>query len=444
MSLSAPEAAHWYFSFARFDNRPPRKADPLKLARMNEILAYLDNPHETYPSILIAGTKGKGSTAALIESMLRAAGYRTGLFTSPHLHSFRERVRVNGQDISAAQLIAITERLQDIQTHFEISTFFEWITALAFEHFAREQVEIAVVEVGLGGRLDCTNVLTPRVSVITPISYDHMEILGNTLTEIAFEKAGIIKPKRPVVVAPQELPAFEEIQRRANQLESRIVDVEKLWQWELVETTPTHQVVRLRHVRNARWRTYTLPLLGPHQRVNLATAMATMDALNWRKRALSPQSLQQGIASVKWHARFEILARAPYIVADGAHNRASAHELVRTLDEVLDGARVHFIFGVSSDKDIAGILAELAPRAASFVFTRAHNARASAPEALSRLAAVYNVPMHSAQDAAHALELARGIAANDDVICVTGSLFIAAEAREIILRAQNIPVEKDA
>lgn len=438
MSLSYADAVHWYFSFARFDPAP-RASDRLKLARMNEILSFLDNPHEKFPSILIAGTKGKGSTAALLESVLRAAGYRTGLYTSPHLHSFRERVRVADTLIPRERVVEITSLLQEIQTHFPNSTFFEWVTALAFTCFARENIDVGVIEVGLGGRLDCTNVLTPRVSVITPISFDHMEILGNTLQKIAFEKAGIIKPKIPVVVAPQELSALGEIQRRANKLESRIVNVEKLWRWQLMEATPQGQTVNVRHVKSARWLTLQLPLLGPHQRVNLATALATLDVLRGRNWSISEQSVAEGVATVRWNARFEILPTngpGAKLVVDGAHNGASAHELVRTLGEVFADKRIHFVFGVSADKDVAGMLEELAPRAASFIFTQAHHARAMPPDALAHLAAFYGGETRTASNVAEALELATRVAGDEGVICITGSLFIAAEARALVL---NIP-----
>lgn len=445
MPLSYPDAAHWYFSFARFDARPPRESDHLKLARMNEILAHLDNPHQKFPSVLIAGTKGKGSTAALIENSLRAAGYRTGLFTSPHLHSFRERVRVNGAMISPQRVIEITTRLQEISTQFPISTFFEWITALAFENFAREKVDIAVVEVGLGGRLDCTNVLTPRVSVITPISYDHMEILGDTLEKIAFQKAGIIKETIPVVIAPQEPEAMQAIEKIARKKNAPRIDVAREWEWQLVETAPDAQRVKYRRAQQARWHQYKLPLLGPHQRVNLATALAALETLRAQNWKLPARAIQHGIENVAWHARFEILPPLPRlgeglgvrVIADGAHNRASAHELVRTLDEVFPNTHVHFIFGASSDKDIAGMLQEFAPRAASFIFTQAHHARAASQEKLAQLAAPLHIPIHSAANVADALHLAQNIASNEDVICVTGSLFIAAEARAEMVKVPS-------
>ena len=450
MPLDYSDAVHWYFSFARFDRHLPREDDYLKLARMNEILAQLNNPHQTFPSVLIAGTKGKGSTAALIEKILREASYRTGLFTSPHLHSFRERVRVNGAYISPQRLIEITTRLQELAAHFPHSTFFEWITALAFENFAREQVDIAVVEVGLGGRLDCTNVLTPRVSVITPISYDHMEILGDTLEKIASEKAGIIKPNTPVVVAPQEPEAMQVIAQVAREKNARLEDVTKIWHWELLEATPNAQRVKFRRAKQAHAHTYDLPLLGPHQRVNLATALTTLETLQAQKWNIPYHAIKCGIETVEWHARFEILPpltphpqplsqseRGVTRVIDGAHNRASAHELVRTLTEVFPNARVHFVFGASSDKDLAGMLQELAPRATTFIFTQAHHPRATSQGALAELAEQFNVPTQLANSVSDALDIAQSVASKDDVICITGSLFIAAEARAKMVKVTS-------
>lgn len=443
MTLSYSDAVQWYYSFARFEPRPERH-DADKLERMRALLKALGDPQNQFAAIHIAGTKGKGSTAALIESMFRAGGYRTGLFTSPHLHSFRERVRLDNALIPETALLALTERLQALAPAFPDATFFEWVTALAFLYFAAQRVEMAVIETGLGGRLDCTNVITPRLSVITPISLDHTAILGDNLAKIAYEKAGIIKPDGIVVIAPQELRALGQLLRKAHKVGARVVNVEKCWRWEAVETTPTEQTVNVRFIKNARWQTFTLPLVGAHQRVNLVTALAAMDVLHGRNWRISQRSLQHGVINVEWPARFETLAYldAPrgtpaargYVVADGAHNPASARELVRTLNEVLPHARVHFIFAASDDKDIAGMFQALAPRAASFVMTRAPTPRAAALDRLCAAIAPYGVPSSVAPDIARALEQLYARVEPGEVICVTGSLFIAAAARAQILR----------
>lgn len=454
MVLNYPDAVRWYYSFARFDSAAPRIPDDLKLARMRKILSQLGNPHQQFPVVLIAGTKGKGSTAALLASVLHTAGYRTGLYTSPHLHTFRERVVVNGELVSKLHVVQGTALLQSLAPDFPGATFFEWLTAFAFDYFARQRVEIAVVEVGLGGRLDCTNVLTPRVSVITPISFDHTEILGDTLEKIAYEKAGIIKPNIPVVVAPQEPEALRVLETVAQENNAPLTDVARDWHWELQSATVSSQTVRIAEGAEEP-RIYTLPLLGPHQRTNLATALATIQALRAQSFKVPGAAIRRGIEPVKWHARFQVLARpepmpgdpalggGSYIIADGAHNRASAHQLVLALDEVFPNARVHFVFGASTDKDIRGMLQELAPRAASLVLTQAHHTRAASPDALARLAAPYLIPIYTTPTLLEALLNARNLAAPADVICITGSLFIAAEAREIILRERGQPIESD-
>ncbi len=453
VALDYSDAVRWYYSFARFDAPAPPLPDILKLARFQELLARLGNPHQQFPSVLIAGTKGKGSTAALIESVLRTAGYRTGLFTSPHLHSFRERIRVNGEPISKLHLVQGTTLLQTHAADFAQNKFFEWVTALAFDYFARMRVEIAVVEVGLGGRLDCTNVLTPRVSVITPISFDHVEILGDTLEKIAYEKAGIIKENVPVVVAPQDPEAMRVMETVARAKHARLSHVANDWTWELQGTTFEAQVVQTQKNHEPA-QLYHLPLLGPHQRVNLVTALATIYALRAQGWKIAQGAVTRGIERAPWKGRFEILARPAaqtqnsdafvealhgetYVVADGAHNRASAHELVRTLDEVFPNVPVHFIFGASADKDIRGMLEELVPRAASLTVTQSRHARAAAPAVLARLASPFLVSIHTAQTLVEALLRAKHLAAAGDVLCISGSLFIVAEARAELLQLKN-------
>lgn len=452
MALTYQEAIHWYYSFARFDAPAPPLPDTLKLARMEELLARLGNPHTQFPSVLIAGTKGKGSTAALVASILHAAGYRVGLFTSPHLHSFRERIRVNGEMISKVHIVQGTSLLQTHAHEFSQAKFFEWVTALAFDYFARQRVEIAVVEVGLGGRLDCTNVLTPSVSVITPVSFDHMDILGDTLDKIAYEKAGIIKPDVPVVVAPEEPEAMQVIETVAREKNAPLHAVADEWDVELQGAALDSQTVRVTPAGagDEPPQTYHLPLLGPPQRINLATALSTVRALRAQGWKIPQGAIQRGVERVDWKGRFEVLARPSppvsaahatadtlpnetYLVADGAHNRASAHELRRTLDEVFPNIPVHLIFGASSDKDIRGMLEELVPRAATLIVTRSYHARSAEPDELARLALPYAVPIHVTSTLIEALWQAKHLASPGDVICATGSLFIAAETRAHLL-----------
>jgi dihydrofolate synthase/folylpolyglutamate synthase len=299
----------------------------------------------------------------------------------------------------------------------------------------------------LGGRLDATNVLTPHVSVITPISFDHVEILGDSLGKIASEKAGIIKPETPIVVAPQEPEALDVIRGVARAQHAPLLEIATELHWEAEGSNTDGQVVAVRRVQDETATSFHLPLLGPHQRVNLASALSTAQVLRQQGWKIGLGALQQGAQRVQWHARFEILARprppganpgemiwsTGFLVADGAHNRASARELRRTLDEVFPNSPVHFVFGASSDKDIRGMFGELLPRAASVTLTRSRHARAATPDALARVAAPFLVPIHTAATLAEALLNAKNIASPTEIVCITGSLFVAAEAREIVL-----------
>ncbi len=444
-----------------------------KLERMQRLLTALGDPHKKFRAVHIAGTKGKGSTAALIESILRSAGIRTALYTSPHLHSFRERMRVAGEMISQDEVAARTAKLQPLVAAIEGITTFEIITALAFDYFAAQNVDLAVIEVGLGGRLDATNVLQPLVSVITPISFDHMAILGDTLDKIAREKAGIIKPHTPVVIAPQREEAravFEEVarERKAERITvesglqfeirnskfvihslARNLNFQTL-QLEIISTLqpPTSrseaEIPRsLRDNSQSPITHYQLPLLGHHQLVNAATALAAIHVLRAQGIAVSDEAISRGIANVEWKGRFEILSRAPYFILDGAHNADSAQQLTATLREYFPRAPVHFIFGASGDKDIEGMFAEILPRAASLTLTRSIHRRASDPTQLAALAEKYRVETAITPDVESALASAQARAERESVVCVTGSLFLVAAAREAWLTARGIAVEKD-
>lgn len=450
------ESLRWLFSFATYQ---PKTADTyqaskLNLARMRAILGRLGNPHEKFQSVHIAGTKGKGSTAAMCESILRATGVRTGLYTSPHLHTFRERIRVGGELISEPEVVKGIARLQALQPEFPDAIVFEWITALAFDYFARAGVEFAVVEVGIGGRLDSTNVITPRVSVITSISFDHMNILGDTLAKIAREKAGIIKPGIPVVSSPQTDEAGKVIAEIAQERNAELVQVDaKLgWQtgegrWQIlpVEQNLDLQVLSLRHSTDLKSEIINLklPLLGSHQLDNAATAIATMKTLAARGVPVSDASLRDGIQNARWQGRFEILARTPFFIVDGAHNRDSARQLVHTIDALFANTPVQWIFGASNDKDVRGMFAELVQRSGAFIMTRAPHPRACDPRELAQWALEAGGQPIAVDNIAAALALARRRMEQYNVTVVTGSLFVVAKARELFLRERGEPVESD-
>jgi len=450
--MTFQDALKYIYAFATYEIIPATAAAPKnqKLERMPHLLAALGNPHRQFRAVHIAGTKGKGSTAAMTESVLRAAGYRTGLYTSPHLHTFCERMRVAGAMISREQVIAGVAKIKPIVAAMPNITTFEIITALAFDFLATQQVDLAVIEVGLGGRLDATNVLTPLVSVITSISYDHTAVLGDTLTQIATEKAGIIKPGIPVVSAAQHAEARAVIEATARDRGAPLTQVTQDDAFEL--SGLAHRVAadsrtldgqRVVWSRGAQTDTLDLRLLGKHQIANATTVLATVAALRAQGIAISDAAVRAGLANVEWRGRFEILARAPYLIVDGAHNADSAYQLVTTLRDYFPRARLHFIFGSSNDKDIGGMLAHLMPHAASFTITRSHSTRAADPDWIARLSASFGVTPTIASDPASALAHAHALAQADEVVCATGSLFIVAEVRAAWFAARAMPVAND-
>jgi dihydrofolate synthase / folylpolyglutamate synthase len=438
-------ALKWLFSFANYEIVPALayEASKFNLERMRALLATLGSPQEKFESVHIAGTKGKGSTAAICESILRAAGYKTGLYTSPHLHTFRERICVEGALIEPEAIVEGVARLREIQPQFPDVSVFELMTALAFDYFARAGVQVAVVEVGIGGRLDATNVITPRVSVLTSISYDHTTVLGDTLTKIASEKAGIIKTGVPVVSAPQVDEALVVLQQVARERNAPLTLLGRDWKWKPLAQNLEYQDFRVvGQVANLSY-DLRLHLLGAHQLANATAAIAAALLLADGGAPITAEAICPGVANACWPGRFEVLERAPCLVADGAHNRDSARQLVATLDALLPGAKVHWVFGASSDKDIGGIFDELLARSSELIITRSKHPRAADPHDLASFAQERGLYTVVADSVADALDIAHRRVDCADVIVVTGSLFVVAEARAIILRARGEPVESD-
>ncbi|NOZ29447.1 MAG: bifunctional folylpolyglutamate synthase/dihydrofolate synthase [Chloroflexi bacterium] len=409
----------------------PYAPGTFELARIYALLGRLGDPHRAYPTIHIAGSKGKGSTAAMTASILQAAGYRTGMYISPHLHTCRERMRVNGTLIAPEEFAALVEELAPHAEAVEGITWFEVTTVLAFLYFARQGVDVAVIEVGLGGRLDATNVITPEVSVITSLSYEHTIWLGDTLGQIAWEKAGIIKPGVPAVSAPQADEAMAVIEEVCTQREAPLIRVGRDW---LFRPGPIHpggqafdvQPTSATGALPAAWTRFEIPLLGRHQIINATCALAAIHALPAGRFEIPLQALREGLATVRWPGRIEVLSRQPLVIADGAHNEDSARRLVETLQEWFPGRRWTFVVGILSDKDHAAILNDLAPLAEQMIVTRSRHARATDPEQLAEIARRIGLPVHISPDIETALEEAL---AQGDAICLTGSLSVAAEAR---------------
>jgi len=336
---------------------------------MFALMESLGNPQNKYPIIHVAGTKGKGSTSALCAAALQVAGYKVGLYTSPHLEDYVERIQINGVPISHEQLTGLVEEIKPFVAKIEMLTTFEITTALAFMAFAKSDVNAAVFEVGLGGRLDATNIVTPKVSVITSLSYDHMAVLGDTLAKIAGEKAGIIKPGVPVVSAPQKDEALEVLLRVATFNKSELFLVGRDVTYEVKSTSLDGQVFILHNSRKA----FILPLLGSHQIENAATAYAALKASGLD---ILDEQIRKGFSQVKWRARFEVARRDPPVIFDSAHNQDSFAKLGETMQTYFPDKMVYLIFGASEDKNIFGMFAEMKSKIRKLIVTRADHPRA--------------------------------------------------------------------
>ena len=401
------------------------------LRRVDEFLSLLGNPHRKAGAIHITGTNGKGSVAVMVASSLTACGYRTGLYTSPHFHTWRERIQVDGELISEDELAQLVtelrpplEAVNQRATYGKLTTF-EFLTALALAYFGRKEARLQVLEVGLGGQFDATSVVTPLVGIITPIDFDHMDVLGNTLTEIATEKCGIIKPDSIVVTAPQPPEAARVIKEACRQCRARLVDVGKVVTWQSLSSDLDGQ--RFRMQGRISYELF-LPLLGEHQLVNAATAVAALEVLADKGFDIPRESLAKGFEQVSWPGRFQILRRRPLLVVDGGHNIGAARSLTRSIRQYLDFERAVLVMGTSQDKDIASLVAEVAPLFNQVIVTRSGHPRALAPAPLAAEFSRQGVKAQITEDVPSALSLAMSLVGEKDLVCVAGSLFVVAEA----------------
>lgn len=413
------------------------------LSRVERLLEAIGNPHRTFPSVHIAGTKGKGSTSAMIESCLRAAGYRTGLYTSPHLHTFRERIRVAGDNIQKDEVVALVEELRPLVERRPDLTTFEVITAMGFLYFARSDVDIAVVEVGLGGRLDATNVLRPEVAVITSISLDHTYLLGDTLGEIAREKGGIIKSGIPTVSAPQRAEAIQAIEAISHSRDSKLVEIRRDWDYDPGAADKQGQAFTARRVTNGGSPLdgdYWIPLLGRHQLENAATAVATLALVREAGFDVPAGAVEEGLREVQWPGRMEILSQDPLVVVDCAHNPYSARTLRDALEEWFPGRGWVLIYGASADKDIAGMLEALIPISDYTIVTRADHPRAMAPIELADIVAEVGGGAEVSLNVSKSLDRALAMMDPDNGLLATGSIFLVADLREAWARYTGKPL----
>jgi dihydrofolate synthase/folylpolyglutamate synthase len=389
----------------------------LKLERMRAALALRGHPEAAYPAIHVAGTNGKGSTAAMLESVLRAAGHRTGLYTSPHLLDFAERIRAGGRTIPHDVVAALVAELREVlEAHDHRLTHFEFSTLLALEWFARVGVEVAVVEVGLGGRLDATNTVEPVATAVTSIAHDHEEWLGRELRQIAFEKAGIAKPGVPLVLGRMAAEAEAVIAEQAAAVGAPVLRAGR---------DGTLDGARFRGCDGLVWDGLTLALGGAFQRRNAEVALLALSQLRGRWR-VDTEAVRGGLAAVRWPGRLAVLGSAPLVVVDGAHNPAGMAALAAELPELVGARRLVVVFAVMADKAWPPMLEHLLPRAAEIVITRVGR-RGLDPDALA--AALRGaVAVRALPDARQAIRAALASAATDDAVLVTGSLFLAGEA----------------
>ena len=396
----------------------------------------LGRPDRVYPSAHIAGTNGKGSTAAFLESIMRRAGFRTGLYTSPHLESINERIRVNGEEISDESFAAIFTRLQALIEELLAAhklrahpTYFECVTAMAFECFARERVEFGVFEVGLGGRLDATNILSPAVTVITRIDFDHENFLGHSLKEIASEKAGILKREVPVIVADQRPEAREVILTRADQLCCPVVETARAFQ--ITQESSQNGFYRARVTELSSGESFDIApsLPGRFQLQNALNALAAARYLAKRGFRISANDITEGISKTAWPGRLEKLQSRPDVYLDGAHNPGAARELARFLKENFAHRKIWMVYGGLRDKAVDEVAGQLFPHAAEVIFTEPRTSRAISAPRLAEIASHHASSFTVISSAEQALDQALAYAASNDAIFITGSLYLVGQLR---------------
>lgn len=389
------------------------------LDRISHMLEAVGNPHAGMRFLHIAGTRGKGSTAAVAASILTSAGYRTGLYTSPHLQCFRERIRVDGEMISEAELASLVEEVEPIIEEMSKSevgapSFFDVYTLLGLMHFARRKVDFAILEPGLGGRLDATNVVTPLACAITRIGMDHTEELGNTLAQIAGEKAGIIKPGVPVISSEQPDEAMEVLERVCRERGCKLLAVPS---GRILEADEYGQRLRIERLD------LHSPLLGAHQAENIAVAIGLMGLLRQQGFSVPKEAIIEGVRTVRWPGRFEIVRRHPHVILDGAHDETGAKALIATMQSLFPGRRIIMVFGMMRGHDAEAVASQLSPLAYKIIVTAADSPRAVDPSAIQQIAGGdIRVPVSKA------VEEAINQAGEEDVVLITGSLYVVGEA----------------
>jgi len=442
------ESLEWIHSIGRFGIKPG-------LERIYALMERLGNPHRHLKFLHIGGTNGKGSTAAMAASVLQAAGYRTALYTSPYLFSFTNRMALNGQDIAPAELVEIVAQIRPLVAEISADprlgqmTEFEVVTALALTYFARRKPDIVVFEVGLGGRLDATNVVTPLVSVITNVNLEHTAILGNTVPEIAREKAGIIKSGAPLVTAAEDEETLAVLEKKCRDLQSplyRVLPLSLLAPfpqnsvgYSRRKITDTGQLFLYRGL-NLKLDDLFLPLRGHYQVINAASALAAVELISGQGFMISEGALRRGLARTAWPGRLEQLSSDPLLILDGAHNPAAARQLAAAVSEYFRFKRLILVLGIMADKDIQKMIRELIPLADELVLTRPSLSRAADPSILAgyirQSPGFDNKRVHVEVDLCRAITYALSLASRDDAVLITGSLYTISEAKGLFENRQ--------
>lgn len=413
----------------------------LGMERIEKLLSILGNPHHKIKTVHVAGTNGKGSTTAMIANILQASGYKVGVYTSPHLHNYTERVRINGIDISRPDFAREMKEIKEIvplvlEATGESPTEFEILTALAFDYFATQKVDLAVIEVGMGGRLDSTNVIRPEVSVLTSISADHVNYLGPNLTDIAQEKAGIIKKGTPVVCALQDPSVEKVILEKAQSLEAQVYQARKC-SYKQTSYSNLGQIFNITTQKN-QYDKLSLALLGDHQMENAVTAVLTIEVLETLGWSITPEEIRKGLESVRWPGRLEFLKLKSPVLLDGAHNPAGAKVLAEAIPKYFQYDRLIFILGVLADKDKNEIINYLGPLGDVFIVTKPPNIRAGHWDDLIQLLKKYDKELLVEENNHQAIDLAFNFAQARDLIIITGSLYLLGESREYVLNNYSL------
>ncbi len=446
-------AVAWLDSLPNFEKRPTSRAaaNAFKLSRVQKLLAALGNPQKDFRTVHVAGTKGKGSTSAMLSSMLHGNRMTVGLYASPHILDLRERIKINDRVISEPDTTRLVAKVANVARRLmkgDPPTFFEAVTAVAFMYFAQREVDVAVVEVGLGGRLDATNVIKPEACGITSISYDHMAVLGNTLTAIAEEKAGIFKPGVPVISSPQHADVKKTLKKVAAKVGCPILfageDFEFSTRFEssratgpqtrICITTPTSH---FEHVH--------VPMLGDHQARNCAVALGLLDQLKGRGFSIDDELAMAGLAKTALPGRMEVIHETPRVLVDGAHNAASIEAVMHAIGQNISCDSMIVIFGANIDKDVKGMLNLLSQGADKVIFTKSTNPRAAAPSDLvAQFKELTGRQEQFSETLDGALEIAAKAVSRDDLICITGSFFLVADAKRLFAKRGGVPVVREA